>query len=287
MLCDMNQQTIESHTLSANPPATPDFEAIKTRQQATWASGDFGHIGVRLQIVGESLCEAVGVSAGERVLDVAAGNGNASLAAARRFADVTATDYVPALLEQGRLRANADRLAIKFQVADAERLPFDDHSFDVALSTYGVMFAPNPHRAAAELLRVVKPGGRIGLASWTPDGFIGQLFHLMSAFVPPPPGLASPMAWGTETRMVELFGPQASDIRATRKHYMFHYRSAEHWVDFFRAYYGPTHKAFAALDAERQDALQAALIEFLRQQNTHRGDALMIPGEYLEVVIVK
>jgi ubiquinone/menaquinone biosynthesis C-methylase UbiE len=269
------------------PEAVPDFEAIKQRQQATWSSGDFGQIGVRLQIVGESLCEAVDLRAGERVLDVAAGNGNASLAAARRFAEVTSTDYVPALLEQARRRAEADRLDIRFQVADAERLPFPDESFDVVLSTYGVMFAPNQRRAAAELLRVVNPGGRIGLANWTPEGFLGRLFKVMNRFAPPPAGLASPMAWGSEPRLVDLFGPQATDIRTARKMYVFRYRSAEHWVEFFRTYYGPTHKAFAALDEAGRGALHAALIEFLRDENTHGGDALVVPAEYLEVVITK
>jgi SAM-dependent methyltransferase len=286
----MNPATVETIHPPARPAglaATPDFETVKTRQQATWASGDYGQIGVRLQIVGESLCEAVDLLAGERVLDVAAGNGNASLAAARRFAEVTSTDYVPALLEQGRLRAEADRLAITFQLADAERLPFPDASFDVALSTFGVMFAPNQGRAAAELLRVVRPGGRIGLANWTPEGFIGRLFKVTSGFVPPSAGLASPTAWGTEPRLVELFGPQASDIRTTRKTCVFRYRSAEHWVEFFRTYYGPTHKAFAALDEKGQWALQTALVEFLRGQNTRGGDALVIPSEYLEVVITR
>ena len=193
--------------LRPHPPA-PDLAAIKARQQATWAAGDFGQIGVRLQSVGESLCEAVDLRATDKVLDVAAGNGNASLAAARHFADVTSTDYVPALLEQGRLRAEADRLPITFQVADAEALPFDPESFDVVLSTFGVMFAPNQERAASELLRVVRPGGRIGLANWTPGGFIGRLFELMGAHVPPPPGLRSPMEWGSEPRLVELFGPR-------------------------------------------------------------------------------
>ena len=279
--------TIQPVAPTVSPSPAPDLETIKTRQQATWASGDFGHVGVRLQIVGESLCEAVDLAAGERVLDVAAGNGNATLAAARRFAEVTSTDYVPALLEQARLRAEADRLPVTFQVADAEQLPFPDDSFDVVLSTYGVMFAPNQARAAAELLRVVRPGGRIGLANWTPEGFIGKLFKVTGAFVPPPAGLASPMAWGSEPRLVELFGPLASDIRTTRKSYVFRFRSAAHWVEFFRSYYGPTHKAFAALDEARQRALHAALIEFLQGENTHRGDALMIPGEYLEVVITK
>jgi ubiquinone/menaquinone biosynthesis C-methylase UbiE len=264
----------------------PDYEGIKTRQRATWSAGDFGRIGVTLQIVGESLCEAVDVAAGERVLDVAAGNGNASLAAARRFAEVTSTDYVPALLEQGKRRAAAEGLLMTFQAADAERLPFADASFDVALSTFGVMFAPDHARAAAELLRVVRPGGRIGLASWTPEGFLGALFRLISTFVPPPAGIRSPMAWGSEPRVLELFGPVAA-IRTTRKNYAFRYRSAEHWVAYFRAYYGPTHKAFAALDEAGQKVLEAALVDLLRISNTHRGGALVVPAEYLEVVITK
>ena len=266
---------------------TRDFTAVKARQQATWASGDFGQIGVRLQIVGESICEAVDLHAGETVLDVAAGNGNASLAAARRFADVTSTDYVPALLEQGRRRAEADLLPISFEVADAEALPFEDSSFDVALSTFGVMFAPDQERAAAELLRVVKPGGRIGLASWTPEGFLGRLFEVVGSFVPSPAGLRSPMAWGTEPRLVELFGPGASDIRTERKLCVFRYASAEHWVDFFRAYYGPMHRAFATLDDYRQRALHSALTELAQKWNRSERGALVVPGEYLEVVITR
>src|SRR5258705_2919297 len=236
-------------------PNPPDYEAIKTRQQATWASGDFSRIGVTLQIVGESLCEAIDLRAGESVIDVAAGNGNASLAAARRFADVTSTDYVPELLDQGMRRADADGLPMVTRVADAEKLPFPDASFDVALSTFGVMFAPDQARSAAELLRVVRPGGRIGLANWTPEGFIGELFKVVGRFVPPPPGLAPPSAWGSETRLVELFGPYAADIRTSRRMFVFRYRSAEHWIEIFRSYYGPVHKAFAALDASGQPAV--------------------------------
>lgn len=277
-----------SATTSPRPrPALPDFEAIKARQMATWAAGDFGRIGVQLQIVGETLCEAVDLLAGERVLDVAAGNGNVSLAAARRFAVVTSTDYVPALLDQGRVRAAADQLEIEFRPADAERLPFPDASFDVALSTFGVMFAPDQRRAAAELLRVVRPGGRIGLASWTPEGFLGSLFETMSAFVPPPAGLESPMAWGSEARMAELFGPHVSEVRTTRRTYAFRYRSAGHWVEFFRTFYGPTHKAFAALDADGQRALESELVGLLGRWNAHRGEALVVPAEYLETVIRK
>jgi len=264
-----------------------DLDAVKARQRATWAAGDFGRIGVSLQIVGESLCEAVDLLATESVLDVAAGNGNTSLAAARRFAHVTSTDYVPELLEQGRRRAEADRLDVVFQVADAEALPYPDASFDVVLSSFGVMFTPHHARAASELMRVVKPGGRIGLAAWTAEGFVGRLFDVVSAFVPPPAGLRSPMAWGDETRLVELFGPRATDIRTERRSFVFRYRSPEHWVEFFRAYYGPTHKAFAALDAGGQQALEAALLGLLRESNRSRSEALVIPGEYLEAVIVK
>jgi ubiquinone/menaquinone biosynthesis C-methylase UbiE len=271
---------------TGGPAAGIDLEAVKKRQQATWASGDFGRIGVTLQMVGESLCEAVDLLATESVLDVAAGDGNASLAAARRFADVLSTDYVPELLEQGRRRADAERLPLRFQVADAEALPFPDESFDVVLSTFGVMFAPDQQRAASELMRVTKPGGRIGLAAWTPDGFIGRLFEVVKAFVPPPAGLRSPMGWGAETRLVELFGPRAADLRTERKHYVFRYRSAEHWVEYFRAYYGPTHKAFAALDEAGRKAFEAALLALLREWNRGK-EALVVPSEYLEAVVTK
>src|SRR6185312_12118075 len=193
---------------SRNPGSASGFEAIKQRQQSTWASGDYAIIGTTLQIVGELLAEAVDLRADERVLDVAAGNGNASLAAARRFAQVTSTDYVPQLLERGAARAEAEGLKIAFQVADAEKLGFEDQSFDVALSTFGVMFAPDQERAAGELLRVTRSGGRIGLASWTPEGFIGELFRLIARFSPPPPGVQSPMLWGSEPHVVRLFGAQ-------------------------------------------------------------------------------
>ncbi len=264
------------------PP--PDFEALKVRQQAMWGSGDYSQIGTRLQIAGELLCEAVDLAAIDKVIDVAAGNGNASLAAARRFADVTSTDYVPALLEQGRRRAEADQLPVTFQVADVERLPFPDGTFDVALSTFGVMFAPNQERAASELMRVVRRGGRIGLANWTPEGFIGQLFKVVGSSVPPPARVRPAVAWGTEARLQELFGTQATDIRVERRHYAFRYQSASHWIDVFRTYYGPTLKAFAALDEAGQAALHHALMELLERSNRGRG-SLVIPSEYLEVVV--
>jgi len=275
-----------SRQTAPHPAAGANFQAVKARQQAMWASGDFGEIGVRLQIVGETLCEAVNLRSTDRVLDVAAGNGNASLAAARRYADVTASDYVPALLEQARRRAAAEGLPMEFQVADAEALPFADAEFDVALSTFGVMFAPDQDRVASELLRVVKPGGRIGLANWTPEGFVGELFGVVGRFVPPPAGVRPPAAWGTETRLVELFGPQAVDLRTVRRNYMFRFRSAEHWVEIFRGYYGPVHKAFAALDAAGQIALEAALLDLLRRHNQD-ATSLVVPGEYLEVVVTK
>jgi ubiquinone/menaquinone biosynthesis C-methylase UbiE len=263
----------------------PDFDAIKARQQATWASGNYGNIGTRLQIVGESLCEAVDLRANHRVLDVAAGNGNASLAALRRSADVIATDYVPDLLEQASRRAVADGLPLATRAADVENLPFADGEFDTVLSTFGVMFAPNQSRAADEMLRVTRPGGRIGLANWTPDGFIGELFRVIGRFVPPPAGVAPPSAWGTEERLQQLFGDRAREIRTERKHYQFSFRSAEHWIEVFRTYYGPVLKAFAALDEAGQRALHAALVELLERRNRAGREALVVPSEYLEVVI--
>ncbi len=266
-------------------PTLTDYQAIKTRQQAMWASGDFGRIGITLQIVGESLAEAVDVRAGERVIDVAAGNGNASLAAARRLARVTSTDYVAELLSQGRRRAEAEGLVMETWVADAEELPFKSGEFDVALSTFGVMFAPNQERAAGELLRVVRSGGRIGMANWTPDGFIGELFRVVGRFVPPPAGVTSPAAWGSETRLVELFGPLASDIKTQRKQFVFRDYSAQSWIDTFRTYYGPVHKAFNALDAAGHEGLNNALLDLLARYNRAGGDSLVAPGDYLEIVI--
>jgi ubiquinone/menaquinone biosynthesis C-methylase UbiE len=269
------------------PASAPDFASIKKRQQATWASGDFAVIGTTLQIVGESLAEAADVRAGERVLDVAAGNGNATLAAARRFAEVTSTDYVPALLDKGRERARAEGLAVHFQVADAEDLPFRDGSFDVLLSTFGAMFTPDHGHTARELLRVVRRGGRIGLANWTPEGFIGRLFKAIGAHVAPPSGLKSPALWGTEPHIVELFGTQAAKIQCQRRHFNFRYRSAAHWVQVFRDFYGPTLKAFAALDEAARPALERDITALLEQMNTAGKASLVVPAEYLEVVVTR
>lgn len=272
---------------AGNPSNGIDFGAIKQRQQSTWASGDYAIIGITLQIVGELLAEAADVRADDRVLDVAAGNGNASLAAARRFAQVTSTDYVPQLLDRGAARARAEGLQIAFQMADAEKLPFADAEFDIVLSTFGVMFAPDQERAARELLRVTRGGGRIGLASWTPEGFIGDLFRLIARFSGPPPGLPSPMLWGSEPHIVQLFGAHAADIKCVRRHFQFRYRSAAHWIEMFRGFYGPTHKLYGALDSKQQARLSASITELLERLNTSGPRSLVVPGEYLEVVITK
>lgn len=272
-------------TVLEKPQSAPDYEAIKQRQRATWATGDYAVIGTTLQIVGERICEAVDLRAGERVLDVAAGNGNASLAAARHFARVTSTDYVDALLSRGRERAAAERLAVTFREADAEALPFVDDEFDVAVSTFGVMFTPNQEQAAREMLRVVRPGGRIGLANWTPDGFIGQLFKTIGRHVPPPAGVRSPSLWGTRARLDELFAGHA--VAVTPRLFHFRYESPTHWLAVFRDYYGPTNRAFAALDRDGQAALEADIRALLTRMNRGGDDTLIVPSEYLEVVITK
>jgi SAM-dependent methyltransferase len=266
--------------------APADLAAVKGRQQATWSSGDYAVIGTTLSITGELLCEAVDLRAGQRVLDVAAGNGNATMAAARRWAEVTSTDYVPALLERGRAKAAAERLPVIFQEADAEQLPFADGSFDAVLSVFGVMFTPNQEQAAQELMRVCRPGGAIGLANWTPEGFIGQVFRTIGKHVPPPAGVKSPALWGTEHRLRELFGDGITELKLNRRHFVFRYRSAAHWLEVFRTYYGPALKAFAALDAAGQLDLARDLTELLERFN-QGGDTLAVPGEYLEVVATR
>ena len=267
-----------------SPPVT-DLAALKAKQQATWSAGDYAVIGTTLQIVGETLCEALDLRAGERVLDVAAGNGNATLAAARRGCDVVSTDYVGALLERGRARASAEGLAVQFEEADAENLPFADASFDVALSTFGVMFTPDQQRAASEMERVCRPGGKIGLANWTPTGFIGGLFKLIGRYVPPPAGVKPPSLWGTEERLRELFSDTLATVQAERRNFVFRYRSPQHWIDTFRTYYGPIYKTFNALDAAGQQSLTADLIGLTQQFNRATDGAMVLPSEYLEVVI--
>ena len=277
-------QVLECPPLSQLANATPDLGAIKTKQQATWAAGDFALIGTTLQLVGESLCEAAELRAGSRVLDVACGNGNATLAAARRFCDVTGVDYVPALLERAAERARAERLSPTLFEADAERLPFPARSFDAVLSTYGVMFTADHAQAANELLRVCKVGGRIALASWTPEGFIGELLRTVGRHVSPPPGVASPLRWGSASGLADLFGDSVAVLHSVKKHFVFRYESPVHFVDVFRRYYGPTLKAFEALDAVKQSALSADMFALLSAYNLDTSGALAAPGEYLETV---
>jgi len=268
-------------------PAPPDLNALKARQHGAWSSGDYAVVGTTLQIVGEQLCEALDIRAGQKVLDVAAGNGNATLAAARRWCDVVSTDYVPSLLERGQTRAKADGLQIAFKQADAEALGFADGVFDVVVSTFGVMFTPDQDRAAAELLRVCRSGGKIGLANWTPEGFIGQLFKTLGKHLPPPAGARSPALWGTDARITEMFGAQAASITAERRHFNFRYRSPEHFLDVFKSFYGPMLKAFAALDPANQQRLRDDILALIASMNRAGDGTMIVPSEYLEIVIVK
>jgi len=269
----------------SKPLPAIDLDAVKNRQQAAWSTGNYAVVGTTLQIVGETLCEALDLRSGTRVLDVAAGNGNATLAAARRWCDVTSTDYVPSLLESGQARAQAEGHVISFQEADAENLPFPDASFDAVLSTFGVMFTPNQEKAASELARVCKPGGKIGLANWTPDSFIGQLFKTIGKYIPPAAGVKSPGLWGTRAKLEELFGTTAREIHTTRREFVFRYYSPAHWIDVFRTFYGPMNKTFGALDADGQAAFTQDLLALINDCNRSGDGTLVLPSEYLEVVI--
>jgi ubiquinone/menaquinone biosynthesis C-methylase UbiE len=272
---------------SANANTTPDFTAIKTKQQATWGSGNYGRIGVTLQITGEQLCEAMDLRAGHTVLDVAGGNGNATLAAAHRGCFVTSTDYVDSLLGQSRQRADAEFLSVQFQQADAENLPFEDARFNNVVSTFGVMFTPNQVQAAAELQRVCRPGGKIGLANWTPDGFIGQLFKTIGKHVPPPAGVSSPAAWGTDAFLQGQFGANCQEIIATTRQFNFRYESPEQFVEIFKTYYGPTLKAFQALGEDKGQVLQQDIVELIGRFNRAKDGSMVVPSDYLEVVITR
>jgi ubiquinone/menaquinone biosynthesis C-methylase UbiE len=280
---------MEASTIAAQPQTAQsiDLGAVKLRQKGAWSSGDYAVVGTTLQIVGEDLCEALDIRSGQKVLDIAAGNGNASLAAARRWCDVVATDYVPSLLARAAERADAERLSIAFREADAEALPFPDAGFDVVLSTFGVMFTPDQDRAAAEMIRVCRPGGKIGLANWTPDGFIGQLFRTIGAHVAPPAGARSPALWGTQARMTELFQPHASSVKTASRNFVFRYRSPAHWLDVFKTYYGPVLKTFAALDPYRQASLQRDLVALIDRFNRADDGTMVVPSEYLEVVVTR
>lgn len=264
-----------------------DLTALKARQQTAWASGDYAVVGITLQLVGELVAEACDLRYDEKVLDVAAGNGNATLAAARRGCKVTSTDYVPALLDRGAQRARAEGLQAEFLPADAEALPFEDASFDCVLSTFGVMFAPDHARAAWELSRVCRPGGRIGLANWTPDGFIGRLFKTLARHVPPAAGVQSPALWGTESHLEQLFGSAAASIAITPRVFHFRYRSPAHFIEVFRNWYGPLHKAFASLVPDRAAALESDLAALLSEMNRAGPGSLIVPSNYLEVVVTR
>jgi SAM-dependent methyltransferase len=269
------------------PAIEPDLAAIKARQQQTWASGDFAAVAARIVLVSEQLADTADLRAGWRVLDVATGSGNAAIAAARHGAVVVGVDYVPALLERGRARAAAEGLDVELIDGDAEALPFPDDSFDAVTSVFGSMFAPDHRRAAAELLRVVRPGGTIALASWTPDGFIGELFRTVSGHVPPPAGVQSPLLWGTEGHLRELFGEGIASLEVAERAFTFRFRSAEEFVDFFRRWYGPTLKAFAALDGEARDALEQDLVALARRLDRLGCDgAVAIPSTYIEAVAI-
>jgi len=272
---------------TAETIATPNYEQIKFKQQATWASGDYAKVGSTLQITGEQLCESMGLTAGASVLDVAAGNGNASLAAARRFCQVLSTDYVPELLQKARVRAEAEGFPMEFQTVDAENLPFQDRSFDNVISTFGVMFAPDQAQVAKELIRVCKPVGKIGLSNWTPDSFIGELFKVIGKFIAPPPGISSPALWGSEAFIHAHFSSDTESIAMTEREFHFVYQSPQHWLDVFRRFYGPTHKAFEAFDENKQRELAGEILELIGRFNQAQDGTMRVPSTYLEVVAVR
>lgn len=283
----MNTPAVSARQTASAPVAAADLAAVKQRQRGAWSAGDYAVVGTTLQIVGESLCEALDLRAGQKVLDVATGNGNVALAAARRWCEVTATDYVPHLLERAQARAAADGLQLRVQETDAEKLPYDDASFDVVASTFGVMFTPDQARAAAEMARVCRPGGRIGMANWTPDGFIGQVFRTIGSHVPPAPGTRSPTLWGTRAHIAELFEGRAGATRIAEREFVMRYRSPQHWLEVFRTWYGPVLKTFAALEAPAQASLAADLLELIGRFNRSGDATMVVPSAYLEIVITR
>ncbi len=265
----------------------PDLAAIKERQQRAWASGDYAVFGATLLIMSELLCEAVDLRPGQKVLDVATGSGNTALAAARRFVETTGIDYVSALLKRGRKRAAAERLEVAFREGDAESLPFPDASFDVVLSTVGVMFAPDQEKAAAELLRVCRPEGRIGLANWTPDGFAGELGSLFGEYLPFSPGLKPPVLWGTEGRLRELLDGGARDLRIARRSFVFRYRSIPHYLEVLQTQLGPTRETFLALGPAERENLVGELVGLIGRSNRSGDGTMVVPSDYLEVVVTR
>jgi SAM-dependent methyltransferase len=264
------------------------LEAVKARQQRMWASGDYSAVAARIQPIAERLCDAADLNAGDRVLDVATGSGNAAIAAARRDCDVVGVDYVPPLLDRARARALAEGLPVDLVEGDAEALPFEDASFDAVLSVVGVMFAPDQERAAAELLRVCRPGGAIALASWTPDGFIGDLLRVVSRYAPPPAGVRPPVEWGSVSRLGELLGDGAAPIAAHERVYTFHHRSAEEFADFFLTNYGPTERAAAGLDEDGRVAMRLDLAALAgTASRLSAGGPVAIDATYLEAITAR
>jgi ubiquinone/menaquinone biosynthesis C-methylase UbiE len=285
------RRPIMTTTIECHPPVTAkptvDLKALKAKQQMAWSSGDYAVVGATLQIVGEQLAEAMDLRAGQTVLDVAAGNGNVTLAAARRWCEVTSTDYVEPLLMRGRQRAEAEGFRVKFHVADAENLPFADRSFDAVVSTFGGMFSPDQDRTSAEMIRVCKSGGRIGLANWTPESFIGQLFKTIGNYLPPPIDLKSPAVWGTRGWLETTFAPAAFTLAAETRYFKFRYRSPQHFLEIFRAYYGPMLKAFEALAEPDRKGLSRDIIDLIGRYNTSGDETMVVPSEYLEVILNK
>jgi ubiquinone/menaquinone biosynthesis C-methylase UbiE len=273
--------------MSVTQTQQPDLAAVKGRQRHAWASGDYSAVAARIVPMAEHLAEAAGLRPGDRVLDVATGSGNAALAAARYGCEVTGIDYVPELLERGRARAAAEGLEITFAEGDAEDLAFPDASFDAVLSALGVMFAPDQERAAAELVRVCRPGGTIGLVNWTPEGFIGQLLKTVTKHVPPPAGVRPPSQWGTEERLRELLGDAVSRLEISKRTYVWRFRSPEEFAGFFKELYGPTRKAFEALDEAGRRRLWDDLTALARDHDTDPGLTVAMPAEYLEVVATR
>ncbi len=273
--------------MDAQPRGT-DLEAVKERQRRAWASGDYAAFGAPLLLIGELLCEAVDLRPGWRVLDVATGSGNTALAAARRSCEVTGADYVPTLLERGRERAAAERLEVSFVEGDAEDLPFPDSSFDAVLSSIGVMFAPDQERAAGELLRVCRSGGRIGLANWTPDGFASELAAPFGRYAPlPPPGFQPPALWGTEERLRELLRDGVASLKVARRSFVFRYRSMKHYTQVLRNDLGPTRQTFEGLDAAGQRELEGELADLVHRFNRSGDETMVVPSDYLEMVALR